>query len=130
MSLGRNGPRVPGRVHRRTGPSRFERSNGGEAAIRALPSAAVKKKKKKKKNKKKKKKCSPAPGRSTVQWTVTAAMVKLHNLHNYYHSGEQTPALLKGVDLHIRAGGWCPSWIPQAPANPRLWKFLGVFSWL
>lgn len=31
-------------------------------------------------------------------------MIKLHNLHKYYHSGEQSLHVLKGIDLHIREG--------------------------
>ena len=31
-------------------------------------------------------------------------MIKLHNIHKYYHSGEQPLHVLKGVDLHIREG--------------------------
>lgn len=31
-------------------------------------------------------------------------MIKLHNIHKYYHSGEQPLHVLKGIDLHIREG--------------------------
>jgi len=31
-------------------------------------------------------------------------MIKLHNIHKYYHSGELPLHVLKGIDLHIRAG--------------------------
>ena len=31
-------------------------------------------------------------------------MIKLTNIHKYYHSGEQPLHVLKGIDLHIREG--------------------------
>jgi putative ABC transport system ATP-binding protein len=31
-------------------------------------------------------------------------MIKLQNIHKYYHSGAQPLHVLKGIDLHIRAG--------------------------
>ncbi|RYZ94268.1 MAG: macrolide ABC transporter ATP-binding protein, partial [Moraxellaceae bacterium] len=31
-------------------------------------------------------------------------MIKLHNIHKYYHSGEQPLHVLKGIDQHIREG--------------------------
>src|SRR5882757_5837781 len=38
------------------------------------------------------------PGRPVV------VMIKLHNIHKYYTSGDQHLHVLKGVNLHIRAG--------------------------
>ena len=43
------------------------------------------------------------------------AMIKLHNLHKYYASAEQPLHVLKGVDLHIRAGELVqPWWVKRA----------------
>ena len=55
-------------------------------------------------------------------------MIKLHGIHKYYRSGEQSVHVLKGVDLHIRDGelvsimgssGSGKSTLAEHPGRPR-----------
>jgi putative ABC transport system ATP-binding protein len=70
----------------------------------------------------------PVPaGRSTGQLTV-AAMIKLHNIHKYYHSGEEPLHVLKGIDLHIRAGELVSVMGSSGSGKSTLLNILGVLD--
>jgi putative ABC transport system ATP-binding protein len=68
----------------------------------------------------------PEPG-STVQWTETA-VIKLHNIHKYYHPGEQPVHVLRGVDLHIRAGELVSIMGSSGSGKSTLLNILGVLD--
>src|SRR5689334_14263044 len=55
-------------------------------------------------------------------------MIKLHNLHKYYHSGEQPLHVLKGVDLHIRAGELVSVMGSSGSGKSTLLNILGVLD--
>jgi putative ABC transport system ATP-binding protein len=55
-------------------------------------------------------------------------MIKLHNLHKYYHSGEQPLHVLRGVDLHIRAGELVSVMGASGSGKSTLLNILGVLD--
>ena len=56
------------------------------------------------------------------------AMIKLHNLHKYYASAEQPLHVLKGVDLHIRAGELVSVMGSSGSGKSTLLNILGVLD--
>jgi putative ABC transport system ATP-binding protein len=55
-------------------------------------------------------------------------MIKLHNIHKYYHSGEQPLHVLRGVDLHIRAGELVSIMGASGSGKSTLLNILGVLD--
>ncbi len=55
-------------------------------------------------------------------------MIKLHNIHKYYHSGEQPLHVLKGIDLHIRAGELVSVMGASGSGKSTLLNILGVLD--
>jgi putative ABC transport system ATP-binding protein len=59
---------------------------------------------------------------------AVAAMIRLHNIHKYYHSGEQPLHVLKGIDLHIRAGELVSVMGSSGSGKSTLLNILGVLD--
>jgi putative ABC transport system ATP-binding protein len=55
-------------------------------------------------------------------------MIKLHNIHKYYHSGEQPLHVLKGIDLHIRAGELVSVMGASGSGKSTLLNILGILD--
>src|SRR3954467_10426300 len=55
-------------------------------------------------------------------------MIKLHNIHKYYHSGEQSLHVLKGIDLHIREGELVSIMGSSGSGKSTLLTILGVLD--
>lgn len=55
-------------------------------------------------------------------------MIKLHDIHKYYHSGEQPLHVLKGIDLHIRAGELVSVMGSSGSGKSTLLNILGVLD--
>lgn len=55
-------------------------------------------------------------------------MIKLHNIHKYYHSGEQPLHVLKGIDLHIRAGELVSIMGSSGSGKSTLLNILGILD--
>lgn len=55
-------------------------------------------------------------------------MIKLQNLHKYYRSGEQSLHVLKGIDLHIRAGELVSIMGSSGSGKSTLLNILGVLD--
>jgi putative ABC transport system ATP-binding protein len=55
-------------------------------------------------------------------------MIKLHNIHKYYHTGEQPLHVLKGIDLHIRAGELVSVMGASGSGKSTLLNILGVLD--
>ena len=62
------------------------------------------------------------PGRPVV------VMIKLHNIHKYYTSGDQHLHVLKGVNLHIRAGELVSIMGSSGSGKSTLLNILGVLD--
>jgi putative ABC transport system ATP-binding protein len=63
-----------------------------------------------------------------VVLVAVVAMLKLHNVHKYYHSGDQPLHVLKGVDLHIRAGELVSIMGSSGSGKSTLLNILGVLD--
>ena len=59
---------------------------------------------------------------------IVADMIKLQSLHKYYHSGEQSVHVLKGVDLHIRAGELVSIMGSSGSGKSTLLNVLGILD--
>jgi putative ABC transport system ATP-binding protein len=55
-------------------------------------------------------------------------MIKLHNVHKYYHSGEQPLHVLKGIDLHIREGEMVSIMGSSGSGKSTLLNILGILD--
>jgi len=55
-------------------------------------------------------------------------MIKLHNIHKYYHSGEQPLHVLKGIDLHIRQGELVSIMGSSGSGKSTLLNILGILD--
>lgn len=55
-------------------------------------------------------------------------MIKLHNIHKYYHTGEQSLHVLKGVDLHIREGELVSIMGSSGSGKSTLLNILGILD--
>jgi putative ABC transport system ATP-binding protein len=55
-------------------------------------------------------------------------MIKLHDIHKYYHSGGQPLHVLKGVDLHIREGELVSIMGSSGSGKSTLLNILGVLD--
>lgn len=55
-------------------------------------------------------------------------MIKLHNIHKYYRSGEQPLHVLKGIDLHIREGELVSIMGSSGSGKSTLLNILGVLD--
>jgi putative ABC transport system ATP-binding protein len=55
-------------------------------------------------------------------------MITLHNLHKYYRSAEQSLHVLKGIDLHIRAGELVSVMGSSGSGKSTLLNILGVLD--
>lgn len=55
-------------------------------------------------------------------------MIKLHNIHKYYHSGEQPLHVLKGIDLHIQAGELVSIMGSSGSGKSTLLNILGILD--
>jgi putative ABC transport system ATP-binding protein len=55
-------------------------------------------------------------------------MIKLQNLHKYYRTGEQSLHVLKGVDLHIRAGELVSVMGSSGSGKSTLLNVLGILD--
>jgi putative ABC transport system ATP-binding protein len=55
-------------------------------------------------------------------------MIKLHNIHKYYHSGEQPLHVLKGIDLHIREGELVSIMGSSGSGKSTLLNIIGVLD--
>jgi putative ABC transport system ATP-binding protein len=55
-------------------------------------------------------------------------MIKLQNLHKYYRSGEQSLHVLKGLDLHIRAGELVSIMGASGSGKSTLLNVLGILD--
>ncbi len=55
-------------------------------------------------------------------------MIKLHNIHKYYHSGEQPLHVLKGIDLHIHAGELVSIMGSSGSGKSTLLNILGILD--
>ena len=55
-------------------------------------------------------------------------MIKLHGVHKYYRSGEQSVHVLKGVDLHIREGELVSIMGSSGSGKSTLLNILGVLD--
>jgi putative ABC transport system ATP-binding protein len=56
------------------------------------------------------------------------SMIKLHNIHKYYHSGEQPLHVLKGIDLHIREGELVSIMGSSGSGKSTLLNILGILD--
>ncbi len=55
-------------------------------------------------------------------------MIRLHDLHKYYRSGEQSLHVLKGIDLHIREGELVSIMGSSGSGKSTLLNILGVLD--
>jgi putative ABC transport system ATP-binding protein len=55
-------------------------------------------------------------------------MIKLNNIHKYYHSGEQPLHVLKGIDLHIREGELVSIMGSSGSGKSTLLNILGILD--
>ena len=55
-------------------------------------------------------------------------MIKLHDIHKYYHSGGQPLHVLKGVDLHIREGELVSIMGSSGSGKSTLLNILGILD--
>lgn len=55
-------------------------------------------------------------------------MIKLHNIHKYYHAGEQPLHVLKGIDLHIREGELVSIMGSSGSGKSTLLNILGILD--
>ena len=55
-------------------------------------------------------------------------MIKLHDIHKYYRSGEQSLHVLKGVDLHIREGELVSIMGSSGSGKSTLLNILGILD--
>ena len=55
-------------------------------------------------------------------------MIKLHDIHKYYRTGEQSLHVLKGVDLHIREGELVSIMGSSGSGKSTLLNILGVLD--
>jgi putative ABC transport system ATP-binding protein len=55
-------------------------------------------------------------------------MIKLHDLHKYYHTGGQALHVLKGIDLHIREGELVSIMGSSGSGKSTLLNILGVLD--
>jgi len=55
-------------------------------------------------------------------------MIKLHDVHKYYRSGEQSLHVLKGIDLHIREGELVSIMGSSGSGKSTLLNILGVLD--
>lgn len=55
-------------------------------------------------------------------------MIKLHNIHKYYHSGEQPLHVLKGIDEHIREGELVSIMGSSGSGKSTLLNILGILD--
>ncbi|MET0357505.1 MAG: ABC transporter ATP-binding protein [Cellvibrio sp.] len=55
-------------------------------------------------------------------------MIKLHNIHKYYRSGEQPLHVLKGIDLHIREGELVSIMGSSGSGKSTLLNILGILD--
>lgn len=55
-------------------------------------------------------------------------MIKLHNIHKYYHSGEQPLHVLKGIDLHIQEGELVSIMGSSGSGKSTLLNILGILD--
>ncbi len=55
-------------------------------------------------------------------------MIKLHDIHKYYHSGGQPLHVLKGIDLHIREGELVSIMGSSGSGKSTLLNILGVLD--
>ena len=55
-------------------------------------------------------------------------MIKLHNIHKYYYSGEQPLHVLKGIDLHIREGELVSIMGSSGSGKSTLLNILGILD--
>jgi putative ABC transport system ATP-binding protein len=55
-------------------------------------------------------------------------MIKLHDIHKFYHSGGQPLHVLKGIDLHIRAGELVAIMGSSGSGKSTLLNILGVLD--
>jgi putative ABC transport system ATP-binding protein len=55
-------------------------------------------------------------------------MIKLSDIHKYYHSGDQTLHVLKGIDLHIREGELVSIMGSSGSGKSTLLNILGVLD--
>jgi putative ABC transport system ATP-binding protein len=55
-------------------------------------------------------------------------MIKLHDIHKYYRSGEQSLHVLKGIDLHIREGELVSIMGSSGSGKSTLLNILGVLD--
>ena len=59
---------------------------------------------------------------------IVPDMIKLQSLHKYYQSGEQSVHVLKGVDLHIRAGELVSIMGSSGSGKSTLLNVLGILD--
>lgn len=59
---------------------------------------------------------------------IVVDMIKLQNLHKFYRSGEQSLHVLKGVDLHIRAGELVSVMGSSGSGKSTLLNILGILD--
>jgi putative ABC transport system ATP-binding protein len=59
---------------------------------------------------------------------TVAAMIKLQNIHKYYRSGAQPLHVLKGIDLHIRAGELVSVMGASGSGKSTLLNILGILD--
>lgn len=55
-------------------------------------------------------------------------MIKLHDIHKYYRSGEQSLHVLKGIDLHIREGELVSIMGSSGSGKSTLLNILGILD--
>ena len=55
-------------------------------------------------------------------------MIKLHNIHKYYHSGEEPLHVLKAIDLHIREGELVSIMGSSGSGKSTLLNILGILD--
>lgn len=56
------------------------------------------------------------------------AMIKLHNIHKYYRTGDQSVHVLKGIDLHIREGELVSIMGSSGSGKSTLLNILGILD--
>lgn len=59
---------------------------------------------------------------------IVAHMIKLQNIHKYYRTGDQSLHVLKGVDLHIRAGELVSVMGSSGSGKSTLLNVLGILD--
>lgn len=57
-----------------------------------------------------------------------AAMIKLHNIHKYYRSGDQSLHVLKGIDVHIGEGELVSVMGASGSGKSTLLNILGILD--